>query len=232
MWRASASPDGRPIACPRWRSRAASEWYASSSTSPVICAGRLIRLAGRRPSIRFDRCAGGWPGRSNSSHQSSARSGVTRPKPIRSGNIGSSPLRALIFVPVPDLAVAVAEGGVGELERDVRLAVQGVIARPVVGQLVGELLADQHRQEVAQQDPLVVPHRRAPRLLEDLGLGDAVLAQPVDDRVVRVQEDDVELVDEEVHVVARVADQREPSWLRGTSLPSSASRSLAGSSRW
>ena len=66
------------------------------------------------------------------------------------------------------------------------------------------------RQVVVEQDPLVVPHRRPPRLVEDVRLGDAVLAQAVDDEVVRAQERDVELVDEQVHVVARVADQREP----------------------
>ena len=78
-----------------------------------------------------------------------------------------------------------------------------------------------------------MPHRRAPGLLEDVGLGDAVLAQAVDDEVVGAQEGDVQLVDEQVDVVARVADQGEALLVaRHVVARSTPSRSLAGSSRW
>ena len=73
---------------------------------------------------------------------------------------------------------------------------------------------------------------REARLVEHLGLGDAVLAQPVDEQVVRAQERDVELVDEQVHVVARVADQREPLLVARYVVAAVAEQDFAGSSRW
>jgi hypothetical protein len=81
----------------------------------------------------------------------------------------------------------------------------------------------------------VVPGGRAARGLEDLRLGFTVLPEPVDQQVVEPEHGQVELGDEQVHVVARVTDQCDPWELRGTSpgsprsfVPSS---SLAGSSR-
>ena len=87
---ATASPDGSPVASPRWRSRTASERNSASRTSPVIWAGRRISAGTSRPSIAFARCgAGGRPGRSKSWLQSITRSAGTGRKPIRSGKSAS-----------------------------------------------------------------------------------------------------------------------------------------------
>ena len=107
-----------------------------------------------------------------------------------------------------DLAVAVAEGGVGELERDDRRPVGAVAAPGGVLDLLDQRAAHQRGQEVLDDDPLVMPHGRPPRGVEALDLVDAVLAQAVDEPVVRADQAVVQLGDEDVHVVARIAEQR------------------------
>jgi hypothetical protein len=52
-----------------------------------------------------------------------------------------------------------------------------------------------------------VPGERKPRLVEDRLVGLAVGAQSIDQQVVGAQEGDLELVHEQMGVVARVADQ-------------------------
>jgi hypothetical protein len=66
--------------------------------------------------------------------------------------------------------VAVAVRGVGELERDVGIAVEAVEAGASIEQLGGELGAEQPRQELAQEHVLVVPGGGASRLLEDVAV--------------------------------------------------------------
>ena len=123
---------------------------------------------------------------------------------------GQLPALLVDAVPMPDLAVAIAERGVGELERDVRLGAGRIEARALRHELGRERLPDQSGQIVVEQNPLVVPHRRPACFREQLGLGDPVLTQTVDEEVVGLEEGDVELVDEQVNIVAWVADQREP----------------------
>ena len=135
-------------------------------------------------------------------------------------------------VAVADLRVAVAVCGVGELERDVRLAVDPVELAAAVEQARGELGSDQAREEVVQDHPLVVPGEQGPCPVEDRGVGLAVGAQPLDEQVVGVQEGDLELVHEQVAVVAGVADQRHAFGVAGhVSTPPSPSSIRAGSSR-
>src|SRR5205814_7727839 len=67
-------------------------------------------------------------------------------------------------VAMPDLAVAVPIRGVGELERNVWLAVDPVELWPPLEHGLHRLLADERRQEIAEQHPLVVPHERAASL--------------------------------------------------------------------
>ena len=57
--RATASPEGRPVAVPRNRSRTASEAWPAWSMVPVMSTGRWISELGRRASIAFARWAGG-----------------------------------------------------------------------------------------------------------------------------------------------------------------------------
>ena len=103
--------------------------------------------------------------------------------------------------------MAVAEGAVGELDRHRRRAVRVEPAPAAVADPRGELVADEPRQVVVQHDPLQVPAQRAAGLLEHVA--GAVLAQAVDEPVVRAQEGDMELGDRQVDVVARIADQRD-----------------------
>jgi hypothetical protein len=89
-------------------------------------------------------------------------------------------------VRVPDLAVAVAEGRVGELQRDVGPQQRRREPLAALGEdLLDHACPDEPGQEVVDHDPLVVPGEGDPRPLEDLRLGHPVLAQQVDDTVVR-----------------------------------------------
>ena len=104
----------------------------------------------------------------------------------------------------------VAVGRVGELDRDVRLAVRPVVARAGRAEVGDGLAPDEDREEVVDDQPLVVPAQRAASLVEELRLERAVLPQAVDEPVVRADERDLQLAHERVDVVPRVADQRDP----------------------
>jgi hypothetical protein len=65
----------------------------------------------------------------------------------------------------------------------------------------GEVIVDDH--------PLVVPGGLAPRRLENLGAGDAALAGQLDEPVVGLDHRHMQLRDDNVDVVAWVADQRD-----------------------
>ena len=73
-----------------------------------------------------------------------ARAGRRR-SPSGRGTSRVAAHRRVDRVAVADLAVAVAEGGVGELERDVRLVAERVVARALVRELGRQLGADQRR---------------------------------------------------------------------------------------
>ena len=104
--------------------------------------------------------------------------------------------------------MAVAVRGVRELDRDERLPVGPVVARAGRAELVHQRVADDAGEELVDDQPLVVPGERPPRLVEELRVLDAVLAEPVDQLVVRADEGNLHLAHEDVHVVARVADER------------------------
>jgi hypothetical protein len=86
----------------------------------------------------------------------------------------------LQLIELPDLRVAVAIGGIRELDRDERSSVRSVVERPgrvqLLVQLLDQLRADQAREEVVEDQPLVVPAECAPGLVEELDLRDAVFA--------------------------------------------------------
>jgi len=115
---------------------------------------------------------------------------------------------AVDLVAVADLAVPVAVGGVGELQRDPgRPRVGAVVPGPAGQQLAGQLSPDHPGQEVLQQDPLVMPGGGTAGLGEQLRLGHPVGPQPVHQAFVEMQHGQVQLAHEQVDVVAGVADE-------------------------
>ena len=110
------------------------------------------------------------------------------------------------LVGVTNLAVPIPVGGVREFQGDERFPRRLIVPGAVHEQLIDQRLADEAGQEVVEDKPLVVPAGRATRLVEERGFRRAVGAQPVDQPVVQLQHRDVELVDEPMDVVARVAD--------------------------
>ena len=84
----------------------------------------------------------------------------------------------------------------------------------VLQDVVHHRLADEQRQELLQQHPVVVPGRQLPRLLERCGPCVTVVAGPVDRLVVEEHEGTVQTRDHHVLVVARIGDDRRVRPLR------------------
>jgi hypothetical protein len=95
---------------------------------------------------------------------------------------------------------------IGELDRNKRRTAGAVEARPAVKDRLYQLAAGQLRQEFVDDQPLVVPGERAPRMLEQALLVCAVAAKPVDEPVMRPDERDLHLTHENVRVVTRIDD--------------------------
>ena len=132
---------------------------------------------------------------------------------------------------MPDPGVSVPVGGVGEFDRHIDLGSGRRIMSAASGQdVVYEFLADEAREVVVDDDPLVMPGKRLPRLVEHFRFAGSLFAQQPDDSVVRVQHRDVQLVHEQTHVVAGSPIKATPWLLRGTSQPSAAMRKRTGSS--
>jgi hypothetical protein len=66
-----------------------------------------------------------------------------------------------------------------------------------------------------QHHVLVVPRERPPGLVEQAGLGNAVLAEAVDQPVVGPDHGHVHLADQDVDVLARVPGQGGSLWVAG-----------------
>ena len=79
--------------------------------------------------------------------------------------------------------------------------------RAAVEQLGGQLRADEAGKELAQDHVLVVPAGSPSRLLEDVLLTGLVVAKPINQPVVQLDEGDRHLAGEQVHVVARISDE-------------------------
>ena len=188
MRRATASPDGSPIAWPRCEVA-----RGERVVGLVVHVARDLRRAGRsgsraggRPSASPAAPAACRAGRTAAPSRSRARA-APAPKPIRSGNIATAPLSRVDPVAVADLAVAVAEGRVGELERDVRLARRTrSSAGPRRASSVVSSCADQRRagSRAAGSTGSATSSRAAPRRTSR-PRRHAVLAQAIDQQVVQ-----------------------------------------------
>ena len=111
----------------------------------------------------------------------------------------------------PHHAVAHAIGRRLELDRDERLAAARLVDAPAPSEhVVEEPPADDLRQELVQDQPVVVPGRQPARLREDRHrvARPALRTDVVDGAVVEEQERAVEPGEDQVLVVARVADDR------------------------
>ncbi len=167
-----------------------------------------MRLVARRPSIRLARWAGGRPGQVEQVRPVDHQGRRDRAEAEQVGEERHRLGLAVDLVTLADLAVPVAVGGVGELERDPgRARVGAVVPGPAGQQLGGQLGPGQPGQEVGEQDPLVVPGGGPAGLGEQLRLGHPVVAQPVDQRVVEPEHGHMQLAHQQVDVVAGVAEQ-------------------------
>lgn len=107
-------------------------------------------------------------------------------------------------------AVAEAVRGARELDGDERFPLRGV-ADALIRVTCGDVRTDDPRQEVVDDGPLVVPADDPLCLAEELTAGEtcALLTDMLDDLVVEAYEQQVQLRDDQVLVVARIADQRD-----------------------
>ena len=95
----------------------------------------------------------------NASSSSRCLAGLT-------GSLRSVRTAFLDLVELPDLRVPVAIRAVGKLERDEGLAGGAEVAGSGLQQFVDELFAGQTREQLVDDQPLVMPAQRAPRLVE------------------------------------------------------------------
>ena len=105
--------------------------------------------------------------------------------------------------------MAIAEGGVGKLDWDEGFARRAIKARIIAHDGRRHRGADEVRQKVIDDDPLKVPGERPASIIEQLGLGQAVRPQAIDQAVVRVDEGNLEPGHERVYIVPGVANQRD-----------------------
>jgi hypothetical protein len=97
-----------------------------------------------------------------------------------------------------------------ELDRDERRARVRVVVLPAVGQdVLHHRGADEQRQELVHDDPLVVPGDDPPGLLEQVP-AEPVVLQPLHHRIVEPDERGLQAGDDRVLVVAGVGDHRHP----------------------
>lgn len=101
-------------------------------------------------------------------------------------------------------------GADGKLHRNERLVAPTVESPAVPQHILHHRLAAGERQELVQDHPLIMPAHDALRLGERLAkVGELQLpGDVVDDRVVEAQEAEMQLRDDQVLVIARIADQR------------------------
>ena len=154
--------------------------------------------------------------------------GIGRPPlrlkpPVRAEDRDAAAVRRLVDdVEGPDDAVGEPVGRDGELDRHERPAVlvRGLVVAQVdhrwlSGDLLvhragrtDELVADESREEVMDDGPLVVPARQPAGGLEHPFLTHALRPGVIDELVVELDDGLVELDDDQVLVVARVRDDR------------------------
>jgi hypothetical protein len=108
----------------------------------------------------------------------------------------------------PHHAVAEAVRGRLELHRNEALAHARLVdAAPLLEHVVDQPLADDQRQELVQDDPVVVPCRHPPRLLERR-IRIPVRSRPVDRPVVEANECALQPRNHQVLVVTRIGHDR------------------------
>ncbi len=105
-------------------------------------------------------------------------------------------------------AVAEAIGGAGELDRHERHRLEAVELPPLEQQLGDDAALGDALDEVVQHHPLVVPADELRRLFEQLRRRRA-RRDVIDDLVVELEQREVGLRDDQVFVVAMIADERD-----------------------
>src|SRR2546429_178852 len=78
------------------------------------------------------------------------------------GKDRKAPARGSELVVALDLRMAVAIGGVGKLDRDERVAREVIKTKAILEDARRHRAADQIREKIIQDDPLVVPDQRPP----------------------------------------------------------------------
>ena len=113
------------------------------------------------------------------------------------------------LVAVTNLRVAVPIGSVGKLERYESVVTRAKPLRAFSEHLICKRRPDERRQKLVKNDPLIVPPQLPGGFVEDVIV--ALLRQPrfIDKRVVSFEHGEMQLRDQHVRVVARVADNRD-----------------------
>ena len=87
---------------------------------------------------------------------------------------------------------------------------KGIELQTISQQIAHEIITYRERKELVDDDPLVVPAHQALCLSENLCARHSLSPQVVDDRIVKFEEGQVQLRNNEVDIVSRVANQGTP----------------------
>src|SRR5258706_10413551 len=104
------------------------------------------------------------------------------------------------------LAMSKAVSGIGKLHGNIWICVDGIEAYAVAKNILNKLLSGGKRQEFMFDNPLVVPPDETPRLVIDIGSHNALLSKMVNNGIMKLEECQVKLRDNEMYVVARVSN--------------------------
>src|SRR6266699_1326460 len=110
------------------------------------------------------------------------------------------------YVDGSDLAVTETICCIGKFYRDVGALVVCIELRAICQNIVHEVLTGSKREKLVDDDPLVVPPHLALRLAKDFCLLYALVSQMVDNRVMKFQEGQVKLRNDQVNVIARITE--------------------------
>src|SRR6202022_3131714 len=109
-----------------------------------------------------------------------------RPEPGQVGKDWNARPAPAHLVVAFDLRMAIAVGGVGKLDRDEWFLRDVIKAEALAQDGGGHRAADQVREEIMEDDPLVVPAERKASIVEEVRIGNAVRPQLIDQAVVRM----------------------------------------------
>src|SRR5579872_2270326 len=110
----------------------------------------------------------------------------------------------------PNLAMPEAVGGIGELNRNEWPIIKAIESQSVVQKLLYQSFANTQWQKFMHNNPLIMPAHQALRFAKNIGGSHTLPSQVIYNAIVEFEKSQVQLRDNEMHIVSRVTNQRPP----------------------